>query len=609
MTTRILCVFLLLTNICQATNYYINDGSVAGDIYTSAIGNDGTGTGTAIAPYATITTLLSSHALVGSDTVFMDTGTYTTIATIGAGDAGSNATGYVVWKGAGIANTIFSSAAGDNWLFFGTNYHFVSDITINANGNHDCFTTNAGSNQIIAVNCTMNMNNAAGTSGCVQILSDSTCIAHCTLNTMGWGVALESGGDYAHIFSNTINNNGLAGTSPNASAVIINASVDDLINSNYCTGVAGTWAGAYFNNAAGTRVTVKNNYFAGYNFGVNSFAAQTNNILYHNSFYSVKDVLTQAFNGWDIQNNILYTTSNNAAESCVNIANAAHNPATLDYNLYYHPNAALAGFINAANRTNLTDIQGIGFETNGLQGDPLYATPGTGDLDLSSIASPAIDVANLIATVEVDIRNFERPATNTDIGAYEFEATELADSLHVLPVEFLYIKAQKKENENIISWATVLEINCDYFELQKSNQTLNFKTIGIINGHGTTKNIQYYELSDYSNFEECYYRIKQVDFDGSFIYSTVVSISRNQNNLSISQYGANVFGLHYSYNGDMTSGNWRCIDIQGKTRRRENFSTNRSGSRGIILKDLPTGFYILEGRVGSTTFSEKIFIE
>jgi hypothetical protein len=80
-----------LTILGQA--YYVNDGSTAGDVYTTAIGDDANDGRTPAAPKATVQAILSIHDLEPGDVVYVDTGTYnvTSSMTIGMGHQGSAA--------------------------------------------------------------------------------------------------------------------------------------------------------------------------------------------------------------------------------------------------------------------------------------------------------------------------------------------------------------------------------------------------------------------------------------------------------------------------------------------------------------------------------------
>ena len=65
------------------------------------------------------------------------------------------------------------------------------------------------------------------------------------------------------------------------------------------------------------------------------------------------------------------------------------------------------------------------------------------------------------------------------------------------------------------------------FEIQRmlENETV-FKTIGFVDGQGTTTNTTYYKFNDVNSYTDIsYYRLKQVDFDNSFTYSAIRSVA------------------------------------------------------------------------------------
>src|ERR1035441_9347194 len=64
--------FFLVTN-ANATSWYVNDNSLTGDVYTTAVGNDGNG-GTAAAPFSTVQHAFS--VAVSGDTIYVDAGTF-----------------------------------------------------------------------------------------------------------------------------------------------------------------------------------------------------------------------------------------------------------------------------------------------------------------------------------------------------------------------------------------------------------------------------------------------------------------------------------------------------------------------------------------------------
>jgi hypothetical protein len=95
----------------------------------------------------------------------------------------------------------------------------------------------------------------------------------------------------------------------------------------------------------------------------------------------------------------------------------------------------------------------------------------------------------------------------------------------LLPVTLTKLDAIYKANEGIsIEWATVNEIDNDYFEIEHSFTGESFKSISKINGFGNTTSIKEYNFLD-TEFSVGinYYRLKQVDFNGAFTYTKVVA--------------------------------------------------------------------------------------
>lgn len=92
-----------------------------------------------------------------------------------------------------------------------------------------------------------------------------------------------------------------------------------------------------------------------------------------------------------------------------------------------------------------------------------------------------------------------------------------------LPVTWLYIKNDK----NVLSWATASEINNSHFVVLRSYGDNVYENIGVVSGNGTINSINKYSFTDYTidkNQKSVYYKIKQVDFDGKFEFSNVISI-------------------------------------------------------------------------------------
>ncbi len=99
------------------------------------------------------------------------------------------------------------------------------------------------------------------------------------------------------------------------------------------------------------------------------------------------------------------------------------------------------------------------------------------------------------------------------------------DSTYV-PVELISFYSETINNKVILSWLTASEINNKGFEVEKSESDSQvWQRIGFVHGNGTTTEEHSYTFVDFTNEPGYYfYRLKQVDYDGSFEYSKIVCV-------------------------------------------------------------------------------------
>lgn len=93
----------------------------------------------------------------------------------------------------------------------------------------------------------------------------------------------------------------------------------------------------------------------------------------------------------------------------------------------------------------------------------------------------------------------------------------------VLPVELTSFTAKTVGGTVNLNWATATEINNLGFEVQKKVGG-EFISLGFVSGKGTTTEMQQYSFEDKNLSSGTYtYRLKQVDFNGSFYFSNEVN--------------------------------------------------------------------------------------
>jgi hypothetical protein len=129
-------------------------------------------------------------------------------------------------------------------------------------------------------------------------------------------------------------------------------------------------------------------------------------------------------------------------------------------------------------------------------------------------------------------------------GAFQF----VVDA--VVPVELVSFYGEKVDGGIKLNWVTVSEKNNLGFEIQKSPSptpsgregAFEWERIGFVNGTGTASHITNYSFIDNNNVQgKISYRLKQIDFDGTFKYSDIIEIEFAPMKFSLEQNYPNPF--------------------------------------------------------------------
>ncbi len=166
-----------------------------------------------------------------------------------------------------------------------------------------------------------------------------------------------------------------------------------------------------------------------------------------------------------------------------------------------------------------------------------------------------------------------------------------------LPVELTRFAATAQANGIGLSWATAQEKNNDRFEVQRSATGVAFETVGTVKGQGSSSSAHEYAFADNHPLAGlAYYRLRQVDFDGSSAFSPVAAVRWDQNR-----------GLAYPNpsSGSVTLAAglgavaYRIFNALGQTV----LHGQAAGSERLDLTRLPRGPYLLEltGQTGRST--------
>lgn len=94
-----------------------------------------------------------------------------------------------------------------------------------------------------------------------------------------------------------------------------------------------------------------------------------------------------------------------------------------------------------------------------------------------------------------------------------------------LPIELFSFDAQQTANDVMVSWSTLSETNNAYFSIERSANGEIFESIGLVGGAGNSSQLLSYQFMDKEPLTgTLYYRLKQVDTDGTYSYSKIKRI-------------------------------------------------------------------------------------
>ena len=108
-----------------------------------------------------------------------------------------------------------------------------------------------------------------------------------------------------------------------------------------------------------------------------------------------------------------------------------------------------------------------------------------------------------------------------------------------LPVTLISFTARMSEANTLLNWQTSSEFNASYFDLERSSDARTFEKIAKIQAAGNSSLIRTYYFHDTHLSQVTpitYYRLRQVDQDGTYAYSRLVSVKRNDSAMRANLY-------------------------------------------------------------------------
>lgn len=173
----------------------------------------------------------------------------------------------------------------------------------------------------------------------------------------------------------------------------------------------------------------------------------------------------------------------------------------------------------------------------------------------------------------------------------------------IVPVELVNFEGRKTDSGTDLTWSTASEINNEAFEIERSNNSTDWITIGRVEGKGNSSTLESYSYLDENPSSGVnYYRLKQNDFDGNFEYSDVIAVNYRTQKDDLTFYPNPAEDVLYiDINEELLNVELQLLDAHGKV-----VWNNMGWVTQVPLNNLSTGTYILKVNSDSFNTTKKI---
>ncbi len=178
------------------------------------------------------------------------------------------------------------------------------------------------------------------------------------------------------------------------------------------------------------------------------------------------------------------------------------------------------------------------------------------------------------------------------------------DGFIFLPIQLTTFQAKIQHKTTLLTWQTATETHNAGFEIQRSKDASTWEKIAWQDGQGDAQTPHDYTYRDENPLSGIsYYRLKQIDFDGTSSHSDIVKVEYESSSLSI--YPNPVKNtLHIADLNDNTIQNITIFDQMGRQVIRQNTNTNT-----LNVSTLPSGIYIIQVTLDKGVFSDRFIVK
>jgi len=176
------------------------------------------------------------------------------------------------------------------------------------------------------------------------------------------------------------------------------------------------------------------------------------------------------------------------------------------------------------------------------------------------------------------VNTYARIRVTTDTGLTtattggSFKNGEVEDYLlpfdQPLPLTLIDFSGHLVERQASLNWRTADETKVNYFEVEMSEDAIEFKAIGQVQANNNEFNNYTFDYALSNTATNFYFRLKMVDLDGSYRYSQIIELTPNIRKELIGQINPNPIGSEINFIYDNSIGEFQLemevLDLTGK---------------------------------------------
>ena len=178
-----------------------------------------------------------------------------------------------------------------------------------------------------------------------------------------------------------------------------------------------------------------------------------------------------------------------------------------------------------------------------------------------------------------------------------------------LPIKLISFNALKDNGKVFIAWQTSNETNNKSYTVERSSDGIHYQVITVITGNKNSTTVQNYSTYDFTPLEGVsYYRLKQMDYDGSISYSSISVISF-ETRREWSVYPNPSTDGSITITSDFAEADILTVTVTDVTGNIDRMYTSETYKQKLEVNGLSSGLYVISIQSTSEFVSKKLIVQ